>query len=105
MKNHTVLYIYLKSKLAATRSNSFKLTKEQNENNWVTNKENEEISKEFKNFDDMGDDNKEKSQNSINSFSNINSPNFKIDSLIGDSEIKDTNILIDDIVQISQTPK
>ena len=40
---------------------------------------------------------KEQIQNSINSISNINSPNFKIDSMIGDSEIKDTKKIINEI--------
>lgn len=43
------------------------------------------------------DSSKEKEHISGNSFSNINSPNFKIDSIIGDSEIKDTRKLINDI--------
>ena len=40
---------------------------------------------------------KEKARNSANSISNINSPTYKLDSIIGDSEIKDTKNLINDL--------
>lgn len=43
------------------------------------------------------DSSKEKNHNSNNSISNINSPKFQIDSIIGDSEIKDTRKLISEI--------
>ena len=60
-----------------------------------------EDSKELKNLDSIDNDNngssKEKNQCSLNSISNINSPNFKVDSLIGDSEIKDTKKIINEL--------
>ena len=40
---------------------------------------------------------KEKVQESMNSISNINSPYLKVDSLIGDSEIKDTKKIINEL--------
>jgi len=43
------------------------------------------------------DNSKDKVQNSANSISNINSPFLRMDSLIGDSEIKDTNKLINEL--------
>ena len=60
-----------------------------------------ENSKGLKDLDSIDNDNngnsKEGNQWSFNSISNINSPNFKINSLIGDSEVKDTKKIINEI--------
>ena len=58
-------------------------------------------SKGLKILDNIENDNngnsKEGNQWSLNSISNLNSPNFKINSLIGDSEVKDTKKIINEI--------
>ena len=60
-----------------------------------------EYSKGLKNLDSIDNDNngnsKEGNQWLLNSISNINSPNFKINSLIGDSKVKDTKKIISEI--------
>ena len=105
-ESYSVVYL-AKQQTSNIQKSSFKLANLQTAENYKEiSKDQEENLKEFKNSEIIDEDeNKGKSQSSINSISNINSPNFKVDSLIGDSEIKDTNLLINDIATISPTQK